>query len=888
MDQQQVQTGTPQAGGSTQLPAGFTVDSTPYQPQPSAGQPASGLPAGYTVDSTPQPAPHQTAIQKVTSGLEGDKGSDWESPVLGQGISGAIKSGAGGLGNILDMLNHPSRTAISVGNEKPEDEVMVRNAANSYRKAHPDATHEQVQAFIQQYVQAPVSSHIQDAANWLRSGGEPTGFWQKVGAVGEQALEWIGTDGISKMASAPAKAAEVGKAVEAVDTVGHAKQTSMIAQVLKSNPKLAGLVAMGLKAGKDALTMGTGNAVQTLVHTEDPNQAASAGITGGLTAGVLSGVGSGISALASKGGSAASDIAELGQTAANAPTGAEVNNQLADSVNQTVAPELQSAQYALTEAEGGLANAAQSPRDLGVGAPESAAITAQAQKAAKDAYEQLGTNYEKASNAIKTKLAGVNRDFNGSALQKAAQDIMGTAEATKDPIGETLSIANPASAKVTSQLQKLADPASELAVDEDGNSQQLTADKLLGYAKQIKENLRGTGWATDEQRADRDVYHKLLDGVHADLEDLANKHVQANPTENAQAEQGVLGAVQKMNSDYKAGIARFKNTDVQALLKGGDNDVAGRLMRGGTSVSDINTVRDAIGKQAFGKLADSSLQRMAADAVDATTGDFSFKKFLSNWNRIPPATRSAMFQDSTKSGALEQALYQTQAINKSGVIPEMTQKLKDVNTTVSQLLGNGDVSTLLKDPERVTNLSQTLGPDGMQSLGTSILQNQLREASTDVAGKVKTPDTGKVLDFIKSLKDSPEVVDALFKPTPQAEQAYTKLIGQLQNVQSVKNAIKAGIIAPTIAGAIGSGPIGHIIGGILTAGELGTATGRAVLEHIANSPNNWATLRAIDNTVKSPLAKTAGRVLQYGGMKAASGSSQQDVLNSTSDVLGGR
>jgi hypothetical protein len=888
MDHQQVQPGAPQAGGSSELPAGFTVDSTPTtQPQ---AQPTSGLPAGYTVDSTPQQAPSQTGLQKLTSGLESGQGTDWESPILGQGISGAIKSGAGGLGNILDMLNHPSRTAIAIGNEKPEDELQVRNAANAYRKAHPDATHEQVQAFVQQYVQAPVSSHIQDAADWLRSSGDPEGFWQKAGAVGEQALEWFGTEGIAKLASAPVKVAEAGKAVEAVDTVAHAKQTAAVAATLKANPKLAGLVAMGIKAGKDALGYGVGNAAQTLVHTEDPDAAAKAGITGGLTAGALGGLGEGLSQLASKGGEAANTVNELGQTAANAPSGAEVNTQLGNQVNQAVAPELQSAQQALTEAEGGIENAAQSPRDLGIGAPESAAITAQAQKAAKDAYEQLGTNYEKASNAIKTKLAGVNKDFNGSALQKAAQGIMGTAEATKDPIGETLNIANPASAKVTAQLQKLADPASELAIDEDGNSQQLTADKLLGYAKQIKENLRGTGWATDEQRADRDVYHKLLDGVHADLEDLANKHVQANPTENAQTEQGVLGAVQKMNSDYKAGIARFKNTDVQALLKGGDNDVAGRLMRGGTSVSDINTVRDAIGKQAFGKLADSSLQRMAADAVDSTTGDFSFKKFLSNWNRIPPATRSAMFQDSTKSGALEQALYQTQAINKSGVIPEMTQKLKDVNTTVSQLLGNGDVSTLLNDPERVQKLSQTLGPDGMQSLGTSILQNQIRKASTDVAGKVQTPDTGKILDFISSLKDSPEVVNALFKPTKQAAQAYDELIRQLQNVQSVKNAIKAGVIVPTLTGAIAGGPIGHIVGGILTAGELGTKTGRAVLEKIANSPNTWAALKGINNVAQSPITKNIGRAAQFVGANraAAASNNQQDVLNSTSDILGGR
>src|SRR5208337_2150737 len=103
--------------------------------------------------------------------------------------------------------------------------------------------------------------------------------------------------------------------------------------------------------------------------------------------------------------------------------------------------------------------------------------------------------------------------------------------------------------------------------------------------------------------------------------------------------------------------------------------------------------------------------------------------------------------------------------------------------TMKNLLGNGDVSTLLKDPERINELSKVVGPQAMGELGNTVLQNQLREAATDVNGKVGNVDTGKVLKFIESLKDSPEVVNGLFKPTPETAKAYNKLIGDLQGVQ---------------------------------------------------------------------------------------------------------
>jgi hypothetical protein len=290
-------------------------------------------------------------------------------------------------------------------------------------------------------------------------------------------------------------------------------------------------------------------------------------------------------------------------------------------------------------------------------------------------------------------------------------------------------------------------------------------------------------------------------------------------------------------------------------------------MGGGTSVADINTVRNTIGDAAFNKLADDSLQRMVADSVDKTTGDFSFTSFFKKWNNIPSNVREAMFKDAVNKGVIDDAVSQTHAINASGVLDQTKVNIKDITKSMSDLLGNGNVSTLLKDPARVQVLGAAVGPDAMQELGKSVLQNQLREASTDATGKIGNVNTGKVLDFIKSLKDSPEVTNALFKVTPEAEANYNKLMTSLKDVQSVKTAIKFGIIAPTLASGAA---IGHAMGstilGLLAAGT-GEVAAKDFIEKIANSPRTWNTIKALNTAVQSKPALGAGMLSRYAAGK---------------------
>lgn len=234
---------------------------TSVTPVPQAAPPPAGGGGGdpWAVTShTPMPtAPAATQPSRGIGGV-----ADWmeQNPMAAGGSSvaaGALKSAAGGLGGIMDMVSRPKMpTAFSV----------------AYQQEHPGSTQDEAEkAYGDAYRKTfggKISGHIQDAANWLRTGSEAHGFWENVGALGEQVMEYMGTDGLLKM---------VGPAAGAMETGEHLKQAQQAAQVLKNNPKLAGLVTVGLKASKEAAMQ----AAQTYAHTEDTGQALAAGAVGG-------------------------------------------------------------------------------------------------------------------------------------------------------------------------------------------------------------------------------------------------------------------------------------------------------------------------------------------------------------------------------------------------------------------------------------------------------------------------------------------------------------------------------------------------------------------------------------------------------------------------------
>ena len=236
-------------------------------------------------------------MSKYLAGTPEEQAQGWGSPTA----AGAVKSAGRGLGTILDLISRP--------NMPPSYEA-------AYRAQNPGATSDQAQtAYQADYAKTfggRMSQHVQDAANWLKQGSQPEGFWEHVGAVGEQALELLGTDGLLKLAGPAAQAATTGS--RAVQVGSDLKNAQQVATVLQANPKLAGLVAIGGKAAQEAATQGAISAGQTYLHTQDPGQTAAAGIIGG-------GIGGGLSAAGGTLGLLGRKLSSIAPAAAETPAG---------------------------------------------------------------------------------------------------------------------------------------------------------------------------------------------------------------------------------------------------------------------------------------------------------------------------------------------------------------------------------------------------------------------------------------------------------------------------------------------------------------------------------------------------------------------------------------
>lgn len=842
---------------STPLPQGATVGGAQGQVNlPNEGQVTTNddysapIPQGANVG--------QTGMQKLTSDLEkplapGTDTSTMEganadiNTKMGQVFSGGIKSAAGGAGNILHFLSEPN---------KLEEE----NFKISYKLTHPDAPQDDAdqawQAKVQQFKDSSYHQIVSGAADWLKSSGDPKGALQNLGALGEQLLEWIGTDGLTKLAAAPTIAGGA-----AANVTAHAKQVSNVANTLANNKPLAGVVAVGLRTLKDAAMAGT----QTLVHTGDVGEAEKSALLGGAISGPLNAVGEIGSTLASKGGEAADIAGNLSKKAQFGPSSATVEDKLAQTAKNAYQAELDTANQQIAQAEKDLQTSGQAISGAGTGAPSNEGITAATQKAVKQAHTDLQTNYLNGISQLKNELSGQNLAYEGSPLQKAAKDLAGSAESESHDLDSAFNVVRPGGPKSNRIIDTLANFGKE-AEGEAGAAEgvvkepvTMNLDNLMQWRKKVGEAFRNTGWASSEDRADRDVYKKLLQGIDDSIQKLADQS--GNP-----AATDILGAT---NKAYKEGISRFDNADVQKLLEGDSKDVAQRMMRGETAPADIKNLKETIGNDAFNKLAEDSLSRRIAETTDPKTGEFNLQKFINNWTKDRQTT-DAMFGGTNNAPMIEKAITAAQAANKT--LPLAKEDLAQTNKAVAELIGNGDISSLLKDPKRVQDLNSVVGPNGMADLGKAVLANQLREAATVTTKggtKISSVDPDKLFKFIDSMKDNPEVRNTLFKATPQSTAAYNKLLQDLAKVQSVKHAVAMGVFAPagaavagTAAGLVGHGAVPAIVGAMAAMGGEFIPKARNFLEYLANHPNTWRTIKSIDNAVSSPVGKMAGTAIK--------------------------
>ena len=172
----------PQTTAPAPAPAdnGMVFDSQPTATALTVPDPTSAA------TSTAPPSQPVTSLQHGLSVLNGETDPDgsWY-PEVGSMMSGAVKSASNGLAGILDFINKPSPP-------QPIDPESIKATMAFYKRIHPSATQADAQAFVQKAIDSgkqPFSSTVQDVSNWLHSSGQPQGFWEGVGSLGEQALE---------------------------------------------------------------------------------------------------------------------------------------------------------------------------------------------------------------------------------------------------------------------------------------------------------------------------------------------------------------------------------------------------------------------------------------------------------------------------------------------------------------------------------------------------------------------------------------------------------------------------------------------------------------------------------------------------------------------------
>jgi hypothetical protein len=131
------------------------------------------------------------------------------------------------------------------------------------------------------------------------------------------------------------------------------------------------------------------------------------------------------------------------------------------------------------------------------------------------------------------------------------------------------------------------------------------------------------------------------------------------------------------------------------------------------------------------------------------------------------------------------------------------QDIKALEADSAYILGNGDLTELLKDRTRVNGKSRLeiliarVGPDAVKKFANMLLDSKIREASTTlkngkpVIGVVRPEE---VLAWYKELRAVPGT-NKFFQVDAETSARYAKMMADLEDIASVKRMVKRGIVA---------------------------------------------------------------------------------------------
>jgi hypothetical protein len=855
----------PPPDGSQAVPTGQTP------PPPPDG---SGI-----VDQSSTPAPHNDEI-KITAPATSLKGIAQRGGSMLEGLGEGIFSTAAGVSDIANkVIGDGKPGVVSHTLHKLAGDENTPGSSNNYNKVGYGG--ETIAEFM-----------LGDEALKGLSHADKLGTVSKWMKIAEKSPRLI-------------KAIQTGADLAKVQGELSPEEIALI----QKYPKLAKYVGIGVNAARAGVVQG---AQSTVRSGGDVGKGVKDGLATAATGAVLGTAARGVANTLRKGGKAAQTIAEMNDVAAGAPSAHDVESELGSKVNDAFSNET-------GELQNNLDDATSQVGMYGEGAPQQASITSAAQKAAKLGKQAVHDQYQAGLDHLVEMSGEQTIPYEDSPLHKAAQELAAYTPETAGPLDSAFQVAQPGSPKANALIDRLANFGQDAAEGEEGEAPKpdtwtdadgvthteptpeaepqeevpsdLTMQHLVARRQTLAKTIRDLG---PNDRADREIYGKLLNGIDdtiAKLADNVGEPMEAAEGEEGEATQGDLfpegydqpktearAHFDQMNADYKRGIRPFQNSKVKAMLKGNLNDVTKKLMGGQTSVADITDAKQAMGEGNFKAVARASLQNIVQDAMDKDSGELDYKGLFQKLNKMNHDVRTAMFGGDGK--ALADALKVTNSA---------TTGLTEIGKQVGDLLGNGKIEPLLNDPARVKQIANLVGPDGMKSLGRSIMENTIKEASTTLdskTGEIKPSnfDPDKVLDWWMKLKDKPEVRDAFFNTDKETAKNYNDMMKNLADASSVKKLVKYGVLPVTMgtAGVI-HGPGAALFGALAGLGtEAGFGRARDILDVVANNPRTWKLIggagKVADKAsaaVKQPV-RNAGAAAIYKGVTSVLGGDDKE------------
>jgi len=619
----------------------------------------------------------------------------------------------------------------------------------------------------------------------------------------------------------------------------------------------------------------------------------------------------------------------------------DANNALNETANRNIDATAQS-QVATAQAEQAQHefNQIEAEREVDKEAalsPGDESITAAAKKVADDSNEATHDKYQAASDKMLNESKGASVDYENGAIHKVVQDKLGTVKG-EGPLTKAVSDDLPGSARANKTLNNLSkiigpeevdaegvvkdaegneltpeqyqeqlsahgietDPETEIQgtdmMDQPAQKTQVTMADVMKMYKKIGERQRSTGWVTSEDLADQGIYRDLKKAAIETIGQIAEKT--GNPD--------LINTAEQMNSDYRTEIRKFENPAVKALRGGKLSDVDAYLTGKQSSPGNIAAMKETLGSH-WPDFQTASLRRLIADSVNPD-GSINYKGAVSKLARLKADVRTDMYGDGGSSimnalnraassadlaeeaGGRVQAAQDAAAQAKAGVGKTVSGRSADINKQISDIIGNGDITELVKDPARRTGLQEAVGPNGMEQLTDMAIQQKVAEFSnaTNKQGQLVKGafNAEKFMNWYQEFANHPEAADALFKPTPEAAARYDKLIHDTQNVASVQKLVENGVIPLALgtAGGLVAGPWGILIGGLLRGGDAAQAlkTGSSAAEWLANHPATWKGVELAGKVADAVKASPKGQAA------AAKAATLKSTLSNTMSSLGGK